>query len=63
MFKMRKLQVIYSSNEKKLMELVNNYFAKAEEVGYPILSTTFVKEPFGGHFAYIEYETIPQKKN
>lgn len=59
---MRKLQVIYGSNEKKLMELVNNYFEKAQEIGYPILSTNYVKEPFGGHYAYIEYETQPQTK-
>lgn len=59
---MRKLQVIYEFKEDKLMEHVNNFFLKCDHAGYPILSTHYVKEPCGGHYAYIEYETKPNKK-
>ena len=56
---MRKLLVIYGKDTDKLTELVNNCFKKAEEIGSVIVSTSYVKEPFGGHYAYIEYETKP----
>lgn len=59
---MRKLIVIYGKDTKKLTVLVNNCFQKAQEIGNTIVSTSYVKEPFGGHYAYIEYETTPQKK-
>ena len=59
---MRKLQVIYGSDEKKLMELVNDFFKKAQEVGYPIIATSYIKVQFGGHYAYIEYETHSNNK-
>ena len=59
---MRKLQVIYGSDEKALMKLVNDFFKKAQEVGYPIVATSYIKVQFGGHYAYIEYETQPSNK-
>lgn len=62
MCKMRKLLVIYGKDTDTLTELVNNCFQKAQEIGNNIVSTSYVKEPFGGHYAYIEYETEPSKK-
>lgn len=59
---MRKLVVIYGKDTEKLTELVNNCFKKAHEIGNSIVSTSYAKEPSGGHYAYIEYETTPQKK-
>lgn len=59
---MRKLLVIYAKDTDKLTELVNNCFKKAEEIGSVIVATSYVKEPFGGHYAYIEYETQPSNK-
>ena len=59
---MRKMEYIFEMKSEKLVEEINKIYQKAERIGYKIISTQIVKEPMGGFFAYIDYETRSDKK-
>lgn len=54
---MRKMEMIYNSNDNKLVEEINKMYQKAEKLGYKIISTQIIKEPMSIFWAFIEYET------
>ena len=59
---MRNMEYIFEMKSEKLVEEINKMYQKAEKLGYQIISTQIVKEPMAGFFAYIDYETKPDKK-